>query len=68
MCCVTQHTRTHKGAQAPNQQDDLAAINEQLGVADDNCKILSRVPNQQRDPCKDYFNHEGALAGQDERI
>ena len=63
--------RIHQGGrvQPPNPQDDLAIIKEQLlDGADEKCRNPSRVAKHQRDLLKDYFNHEGALPGQDERI
>ena len=60
--------RTHQsGDQPPNPTDSLADTNEQLlDGADENYTYFSRVAK--RNLLKDYFNHGGALCGQDETI
>ena len=64
--------RTHQGRadRALTQADDIAAIqNEQVVyVPDDNYGNPSREVKHQRDLMKDYFNHLGALAGEDDRV
>ena len=64
--------RTHQGRadRAPTQADDIAALqNEQVVyVPDGNYRNASRESKHQRDLLKDYFNHLGALAGQEDRI
>ena len=37
-------------------------------MPDDNYRNPSREAKHQRDLLKDYFNHVGALAGQEDRI
>ena len=62
--------RPHPGgvATAPNPWDEVAALeNEPLIYgADENCWNPSRKAKQQRDLLKNFFNHVGALAGQED--
>ena len=64
--------RTHQGIadSAPTPANDIAALqNEQVVyMSDDKYKNPSNKANHQRDLQKDYFNHLGASAGQEDRI
>ena len=64
--------RTHQGKveRATSPANDVAALqNEQVVyVPDDNYRNPSREAKYQWDLLKDYFNHMGALAGQEDRI
>ena len=64
--------RTHQGRadRALTQADDIAAIqNEQVVyVPDGNYGNPSMEVKYQRDLMKDYLNHLGALAGEDDRV
>ena len=42
--------------------------NKNIKEKKNNCTNLLREEKQQQDLFKDYFNHIGALAGQEERI
>ena len=72
--CVVLHNmlRTHqvRGDRAPNQANDVAALqNEQaVHVPNENYRNPLREAKHQQELLKDYFNHMGALAGQEERI
>ena len=73
LTCVVLHNilRTHQGAgaQLSNPQDDLPEVDLQLaGGPDENVRNPSRVAKQQRDYLKNYFNTDGAVWWQDERI
>ena len=74
LTCVVLHNmlQTYQGTdvRAPTPADDVAVIANEpvLYVPDENCRNPSRGTKQQRDLLKDYFNHIGALAGQEERI
>ena len=64
--------RTHQGGldRAPNPADDIAAIANEAAVyvPDENYRNPLREAKHQRDLLKEYFNHVGALAGQEDRI
>ena len=64
--------RTHQGRadRLPTQANDVAALqNEQvMYVPHDNYRNPSREAKHQRDLLKNYFNHMGVLAGQEDRI
>ena len=55
---------------APTPTNDVVALqNEQVVyVPDDNYRNLLKEAKHQRDLMKDYFNHVGALTGQEDRI
>ena len=61
--------RSHQGRahRSPTPADDILADQGEQG---DNCYIRnpSREAKHQRDLLKDYFNHVGALAGQEDRV
>ena len=74
LACVVLHNmlRTHQGRadRAPTPADEITALqNEQVVyVPDDNYRNHSREAKHQQDLLKDYFNHHGALAGQEHRL
>ena len=59
--------RAHR---APTPVNDVAALRKEqvVYVPDDNYRNPLREAKHQRDLLKDYFNHVGALAGQEDRI
>ena len=69
---VAQHagTRQSGAERAPSPANYVAALqNEQVVyVPDDNYGNPSRETKHQPDLLKNYFNHVGALAGQEDRI
>ena len=73
LTCVVLHNmlRTYQGRaiRAPTPADDIAALqNEQVVYVPDNYRNASGEVKHQRDLLKDYFNHLGALAGQEGKI
>ena len=72
--CVMLHNmlRTHQGGVdgGPTQADDIAAMaNESVVyVPDENHRNPLRETKHQLDLLKNYFNHIGALAEQEDRI
>ena len=64
--------RTHQGGadKAPTPSNDVAAQqNEQaVDVPNKNYRNPSREAKNQQKLLKDYFNHMGVLAGQEDRI
>ena len=71
MCCVAQHAEStpRRPRQGTHQADDTAALqNEQVLYMPENYRNPSREAKHQQDLLKDYFNHIGALAGQEKRI
>ena len=71
-CVVLHMLRTHhgEGTRAPALADDIAALqNEQaVYVPNENYINSLREAKYQRELLKDYFNHIGALAGQEDTI
>ena len=71
MCRVAQHAEStpRRPRQGTHQADDTAALqNEQVLYMPENYRNPSREAKHQQDLLKDYFNHIGALAGQEKRI
>ena len=74
LICVLLHNilRTHQGGleKAPIPVDDIVAIaNEPVVYApDENYRNPPRKAEHQVDLLKDYFNHIGSLAEQEDRI
>ena len=64
--------RTHQGraGRAPTPAKDVAAQQDEQAVyaPNENYRNPSREAKHQRELVKDYFNHVGALAGQEDRI
>ena len=64
--------RTHQGGAARVSipaNDEVALPNEQVVyVPDEKYRNPLREAKHQRELLKDYFNHMGALAGQEDRI
>ena len=61
----------HGGAdKEPTPANTVAALQNKkvVYVLDDNFRTPSREAKHQRDLLKDYFNHVGILAGQEDRI
>ena len=68
--CVVLHNmlRTHQGRATP-ENDVAAQQNEQaVYVTNKNDRNPSREAKHQQELLKDYFNHVGASAGQEDRI
>ena len=69
--CVVLHNmmKTHKSGldRAPTPADDKASIANKpiVYVPDENYRMEEK---HQQDQLKDYFNHIGALAGQEDKI
>ena len=63
--------RTHQGRpdRAPNSDEDIAAIANEAAVyvPHENHSNPSRKAKHQRDLGKAYFDHVGALSGQEDR-
>ena len=63
--------RTHQGGvdRAHTPADDITSIGNQpvVYVPDENCRSNLREAKHQRDLLKDYFNHIGVLAGEEEK-
>ena len=64
--------RTHQGGpdRAPTPADDIAALQtgQVVYVPDENYRNPSNDAKHLQDLLKDYFNHVGALAQQEDRI
>ena len=64
--------RSHQGGahRPPSAADDIIAPQTDQGVQGqhENLRNQSREAKHQRDLLKDYFNHVGALAGQEDRV
>ena len=68
---TAQHNEAHQGSadRAPTPKDDIAALqNKHVMYVPDECRNPSREVKIQRDLLKDYFNHFGALDGQEDRM
>ena len=66
MCGVAQHA---EDTPRQSRQGTAAIANEQVAyVPDDNYRNPLREAKHQQDLLKDYFNHLGALAGQEDRV
>ena len=72
MCGVSQYAEDIPGRadRAPTPGNDVAAQqNEQAGyVVNENYRYPSSEAKHQRELLKDYFNHVGASAGQEDKI
>ena len=66
----THQDRLDGAVRAPTPADDTAAIANELVVyaPDEKCRIPLNEAKHQSNLLKDYFNHVGALAGQEDRI
>ena len=64
--------RTHQGEadRAPTKGNDVAAQQNEQAVymPNENYRNPLKEAKHQRELLKDYFNHMGALAGQEDRI
>ena len=68
-CVVLLMTHQEGADRAPNLADDIAALqNEQVVYVPDDYRNLLREAKNQQDLPKDYFDHLGVLAGQEDRI
>ena len=73
LTCVVLHTmlRSHQGGadRPPSPADNIQPPQNDQGEQgqDENCRNPSREAKDQQDLLKDYFNHLGALAGQEDR-
>ena len=74
LTCVVLHNmlRSHQGAadRPPTPADDIQPPQADQGEQGhhENLRNPSREAKHQRDLLKDYFNHVGALAGQEDRV
>ena len=74
LTCVVLHNmlRSHQGGadRPPNPADDILAPQADQEEQGDNRNFRnpSREAKHQRDLLKDYFNHVGALVGQEDRV
>ena len=74
LTCVVLYNmlRSHQGGgdRPPTPADDIVAPQADQGQQGqhENFRNPSREAKHQRDLLKDYFNHVGALAGQEKRV
>ena len=74
LTCVVLHNmlRSHQGAadRPPTSADDIQPPQADQGEQGhhENLRNPSREAKHQRDLLKEYFNHVGALAGQEDRV
>ena len=74
LTCVVLHNmlRSHQGGadRPPTPADDIQPQQGDQGEQrhQENFRNPSREAKHQRDLLKDYFNHVGALAGQEDRV
>ena len=74
LACVVLHNmlRSHQGGadRPPTPADDIQPQQGDQGEQEhqENFRNPSREATHQQDLLKDYFNHAGALAGQEDRV